>query len=361
MELSDKLEVLRKEIDEIDKKICQLLDKRIGIVKEIGKIKKEQNIPTIDHIREKKIYDNIKSMKFQNISNESLINIYKEIIGAGRAIQEPKNVIAYLGPEGTFSEYATKKFFSKNNHEFLPCKSISSIFRQVQNNIAKYGVIPVENSMEGSISESLDLLIRTPLKVCGEITERITHNLISKFNYNLTDIKYIISHPQPLRQCRMFIEEYLSHAQTIEVESTATAVKMLNQIPYSVAIGTTTAADLYNMQILYKGIEDNPNNFTRFLIVGNEPIQIEGTKKTSIIFSVKHEPGALVDALKPFQLKNINLLKLESRPNRENPWEYYFFTDFVGDIKDKKIQEALDELKKKTLFFKILGSYTVSK
>ncbi|MHA1269691.1 MAG: prephenate dehydratase [Candidatus Helarchaeota archaeon] len=355
--MNNELNEYRKKIDNIDSEIFKLIDKRVEIVKEIGKIKRFNNIPIIDHVREKKIYDKINNLKLENISNNALINIYKEIIAASRSIQQVKSIIAYLGPEGTFSEYATKKFFSKNDHDFYPCKSIASIFRQVQNSNSKYGVIPVENSMEGSISQSLDLLIETPLKVCGEIIERITHNLIAQFNYDLSEIQYVISHPQPLGQCRSFIEENLPQAKILEVKSTATAVKMLSQIPYSVAIGTKTAADLYNMYILYTGIEDNPNNYTRFLIIGNTPIESNTSKKTSIIFSVKHRPGALVNVLKVFEDKNINLLKLESRPSRKNPWEYYFFTDFKGSIDDQIVKDTIKELKDKTLFLKILGSY----
>jgi len=356
--LSKELDELRKKIDIIDQDICKLLDQRAKIVKEIAIVKKEHNIPIIDQAREKNIYNKISKMKLENISQEAVKSIYKEIISANRALQQPKSIIAYLGPEGTFSEYATKKFFTRNDHEFYPCKTISSIFRQVQNNNAEYGVIPVENSMEGPVSQSLDLLIETPLKVCGEIIERITHNLIGQFNYNLNEIQYVISHPQPLGQCRSFIEDHLSQAKILEVKSTATAVKMLSEVPYSVAIGTSTAADLYNMQILYSGIEDNPNNYTRFLIIGNKSIDSDNPKKTSIIFSVKHEPGALVNVLKVFEEKKINLLKLESRPSRKNPWEYYFFTDFNGSETDAIVQNALNEIKKKTLFLKILGSYS---
>lgn len=355
--LSEEIKDLRKEIDDIDNKISRLIDQRMDIVKKIGNIKKSNNIPTVDHIREKKIYEKMKSLSLKNISQTELINIFREIIAAGRSIQQPKNIVAYLGPEGTFSEYATKKFFTKNNNEFYPCKNISSIFRYVQNKNGQYGVIPVENSMEGSISRSLDLLIETPLKVCGEIVERITHNLISQFNYDFNDIQYVISHPQPLGQCKAFLEENLANAKILEVGSTAVAVKMLSKIPYSVAIGTNTAADLYNMQILQKGIEDNPNNYTRFLIIGDTPLERNKPKKTSIIFSVKHEPGALVSALRVFEEKNINLLKLESRPSRKDPWEYYFFTDFKGNTDDIITQEALKQLKERTLFLKILGSY----
>ena len=352
------LDKIREKIDEIDQKIFEMLNDRIKYVKNIGVIKKSKNIPTVDRVREKKIYDKIRSLQLNDISSEALINIFREIIAAGRKIQELEKVIAFLGPEGTFSDYATKRYFTKNDTEFCPCKNIADIFRYVQNNNAKYGVIPVENSMEGSISQSLDLLIETPLTVCGEIVERITHNLIAQFNYNLEDIQYVISHPQPLGQCRSYIEENLPQAKIIEVRSTAVAVKMLSQIPYSVAIGTSTAADLYDMQILYKGIEDNSNNYTRFLIIGNIPIDSDAPKKTSIIFSVKHEPGSLVKVLKVFEEKEINLLKLESRPSRKNPWEYYFFTDFKGNIEDIKVQGALEELKEKTIFIKILGSYS---
>jgi chorismate mutase/prephenate dehydratase len=358
VDLSKELDELREKIDDLDLEICKLIDQRMKIIKDIGKIKKSNNIPTVDHIREQKIYDKIKNMPLNDIGIDKLENIYNEIIAAGRNIQEPENIIAFLGPEGTFSEYATKKFFTKSDTIFQPCKSIGDIFRQVQNKNATYGVIPIENSNEGSISISLDLLIETPLKACGEIVERITNNLICQFNYELNDIKYVISHPQPLAQCKSFIEEYLPQAKILEVSSTATAVEMLSKIPYSAAIGTSTAADLYNMHILRKGIEDNPNNYTRFLIIGDIPIQSEGSKKTSIIFSVKHEPGALVNVLKEFEAKKINLLKLESRPSRKNPWEYYFFVDFKGNIDDSEVKQAINKINEKTLFFKLLGSYS---
>jgi chorismate mutase/prephenate dehydratase len=236
-------------------------------------------------------------------------------------------------------------------------KDIPDIFRKVFAEDVDYGLVPVENSTYGSVPITLDLLLEMDLKVIGEFILRIKLNLIAMKEIALTKIQTILSHENPLGQCRKFIEENLPNAKVIETKSTSKAVELLPEYDNAAAIGTELAAELYDRVVISRGIEDNQNNYTRFFIIGNEDTQPTGTDKTSIVFSVRHVPGALLAALKTFSSRNINLTKLESRPARLTPWEYYFYTDFEGHVLDAHVQEALTELKNSTLFIKILGSY----
>ncbi len=352
-----KLEELRKEISELDQKIVELLDKRIGIAKEIGLTKEKLGLPIIDPEREQIVYKELNSKKLTHITEEQISTIYKNIIASSRAAQIGKKRVAFLGPIGTFSEQAAKEYFSEVEADFVITKDINNIFRQVIGKEVDYGVVPVENSTYGSVPVTLDLLLETDLKIVGEFILRIKLNLIAQKNFTLSEIKTVLSHENPLGQCRKFIEENLPQAKIIETQSTSKAVELLSEYENAAAIGNELAARIYNCEIISKGIEDNQNNYTRFFIIGHEETQPTKKDKTSIVFSVKHVPGALLAALKSFSSRNINLTKLESRPARLTPWEYYFYTDFEGHILNKNIQEALEDLKNSTLFIKILGSY----
>ena len=265
--------------------------------------------------------------------------------------------IAFLGPRGTFCEQAALTFSKGKEHSLLDCKNISDIFRMVENENVDYGVVPIENSTEGSINIALDLLLEKKIYIAGEIMERISHNLITKSGIEMSEIKTIFSHTQAIAQCRKFLEKNLPNVQFKETSSTASAVKEIKGLKYVAAIGSKLAAKTYKMSILAKHIEDNPNNYTRFFILARNDWKFTGSDKTSIIFSVKHVPGALYDALGIFAKKKINLTKIESRPTKDKPWEYIFFCDFEGHKTDIKLQQALKELRDKALFLKILGSY----
>lgn len=268
-----------------------------------------------------------------------------------------KSIVAYLGPKGTFCEQAAKKYFSLANVTLAPYPSIGTVFEVLEKGQTKYGVVPVENSLDGSVRVTLDLLLKTKMMVSGEVEHRIIHNLIVKTGTRLNDINVIISHPQALAQCRSYLEKKIPQAQLKEVNSTARAVELLNKIKNAGAIGAVTAAKKEKMVILARNIEDDPNNFTRFFILSKKDKPPTGNDKTSLIFSVKDTPGSLFGILKGFAENNINLTKIESRPERGKPWKYIFYLDFEGHRKEAKNHSVLNNMEKQCIFVKILGSY----
>lgn len=266
-------------------------------------------------------------------------------------------VIAYLGPEGTFCEQAARKFFSNEAATFTPSQSISDVFTVVEKEKATYGVVPLENSLQGSERPTLDLLLQNDLKVRGEVDIRIVHNLIAKAGIKEKDVKVIVSHPQALAQCHRFIEKEFPRCELREASSTAKAVETLKILDNAAAIGTVIAAQKYGMTILLKQIEDNPNNFTRFFVLGSKDAGPTGNDKTSIVFSTRDEPGALYRILRAFARREVNLTKIESRPEWGKPWKYVFYLDFEGHRTEEKSIEALNEMKESCIFVKVLGSY----
>jgi len=354
----NKIEVLRKEVDNLDVEIINLLKKRVELAKAISKAKKEEGYPIYDPLREEKVIKKVKNLALKkNLNLNEVLWIYRKIIALCRRVEEGEVKVAFLGPEGTFSEQAAKKFFFSTPATFIECPSIPDVFRAVEVEDANFGVVPVENSLEGSVNLVLDLLVDSNLKIFGEIEEKISHNLIAKPGTKIEDVKIVISHPQALAQCRKFIEENLYEAKIKESTSTALAVKMAKKIKGAAAIGTELAAQIYGMEIIAKGVEDWPNNYTRFFVLSKNEAKPTGNDKTSIIFSVKHKPGALYQALEIFAKKQINLTKIESRPSRKKPWEYLFYCDFEGHKEQPPCNEALKELKERCAFIKILGSY----
>jgi len=269
--------------------------------------------------------------------------------------------IAFQGEIGAYSEEAAFKFF-KNKIETLSCQNLTDVFRIVEEKKVKFGIVPAENSLEGSIGQTYDLLLKSKLKIWGEIILRISHCLIVYPNIKLNQINKAYSHPQALGQCRKFLEKF--NWEIIPTADTAGSVKMIKEkkLKNSAAIASARAAKIYQMKILKKGIETNSKNFTRFFIVSEKDWKNPtGNDKTSIIFATKHKPGALYKALSAFAINNINLTKLESRPIIGKPWQYNFYLDFEGNRKEKIIQKALAILKDNSLFLKILGSYPKSK
>jgi len=364
----------RKEISSIDKKIIELLDKRMGLALKIGEIKDEKGLPIFDKAREKEIYDNLLKIQLNNVKNDDLIKIYKKIIDISSSIQVKKeekftviNIaspiqkqeckVSFLGPAGTFSDQAARSFFINEKSKFIPAPGFSEIFRVVENNEADFGVVPMENSTAGSVGETLDLIVDSELNVIGEIIEKIKHCLISKSELKLDEIKEVYSKNIVFSQCRKFLEAEIPNAELIPTKSTANAVETIKSKLNAVAIGSELAGKLNELVILRNGIEDIKNNFTRFFVIGKYKTTPTGKDKTSIVFTVKHEPGTLLMALKSFSSRNINLTKLESRPLKSTTWNYLFFLDFMGNVNDKICKEALNELKQSTEMLKILGSY----
>lgn len=358
MSKKTEIEALRKKIDQVDKDILKLIKARADIAKQIGKAKKSAGLPVRDIEREKEIiYKVADEAKLVGLIDEDVKAVYREIMGLSRRLEGEEIKIAFLGPRGTFAEEAARRYFPSAGTVFIPCTSILDVFREVEGGGANYGVVPVESSTEGAVNVTLDQLLTSNLMVCGELEFQVKHNLIVSPKTDLKDVKTVLSHPQALAQCRFYIEEHLPNAELKEVSSTANAVQMLSKLSNAVAIGTELAAEIYGMKIAARGVQDNPRNYTRFFILSKTDSPKTGHDKTSIIFSVKHIPGALHKAMAEFASRGVNITKIESRPTKQKQWEYVFFLDFEGHHTDKISQEALKGIKTKTIFLKILGSY----
>ena len=353
------LEELRKKIDEADAKIVRLIAERIKIAAEIGGEKKKEGKQITDSTREEKVLENVRSIARQEkISPEDTESIYRQIIAAAKSVEGM--VVAFQGEIGAYSEEAAFQFFGASV-QVKPCASLDDVFKAVEQGEVQFGIVPIENSLEGSISRVYDLLLDSSLKVSGETELRVVHCLIASPETRLDLIKRVYSHPQALGQCQAFLRHL--GREIIPTYDTAGSVKMIKErgITDGAAIASTRAAEIYGMQILAREIEDNPNNFTRFFILAKQDSPPTGNDKTSIVFSVKHKPGALYEFLRKLASKNINLTKIESRPTRQKPWEYNFYLDFEGHREDKLAQETLANLEETATFVKVLGSYPRAK
>ncbi len=349
------LEELRRKIDETDAKVVRLLGERMRIVEEIGKEKTEQRKQVEDKGREEIVLGKVRSIaQEESISPESIESIYQQIISVSRSVQGI--VVAFQGEIGAYSEEAAFHFFGPSV-KVKPCESFDDVFKVVEEAEVPFGIVPIENSLEGSISRVYDLLLNSSLKVCGEIELRVVHCLIANPGARVDLIRKVYSHPQALGQCRAFLKHM--NCELIPAYDTAGSVKMVKGMGIidGGAIASAKAAEIYGMEIIASEIEDNPNNFTRFFILSKQDSPPSGNDKTSIVFSVKHKPGALYEFLKELAVRNINLTKLESRPTRQKPWNYNFYLDFEGHRQDKASREALEYLEETSLFVKVLGSY----
>ncbi len=349
-----KLIELRKKIDEIDKSIVELLNKRAELSREVGEIKKINKVEIIDYEREKEVFRKILSYSKKIIPDEDLKNIYREIIASSRKIQKSYTV-SVLGPEGTFSHIVFKKFFG-NNTQCRFSSKIKDIFLDVLNEHSIFGIVPVENSTEGSVSATLDYLYEFDIKIWAEIMLKISFNFIS-FANSPFEIKLIYSHPHAISQCRNFIEKTFPDAEVIEMSSTSAGIKFLKDNKNAGAIVSPVAGDIYNVPVMFKNIEDNPNNFTKFFVISKEENKIKKGDKTSLIFTVSHKPKSLYNALKVIGDFNLNMCKLESRPIKGIPWEYMFFVDIEGEVSEN----FFNVLRDKTTYFKFLGTYPVER
>jgi chorismate mutase/prephenate dehydratase len=348
------LERLREDLKKIDVEIVGLLNRRAGISMQIGRIKEEQGMDVYDPAQELKVYENLKKANEGSMPAASLNAIFREIVSASRYLQKPLTV-AYLGPEASFSHLAAQSHFGTSTH-FSPQATIFQVFDEVERGRAQWGVAPVENSLEGSVNLTLDRLILTPLKIRAEIFLRISYCLLSTTD-RMEKITSVYSHPQALAQCQAWLRANLPHSALIGVESTAAAAQMVMKEGAGAAIASRMASVRYGLQILSEGIEDNPANTTRFLVIGEGGSRVTGMDKTTILFGTPHTPGALYHALEPFTARQLNLLKIESYPTKEKIWEYLFFVDVAGHEEDEKVRECLEDMKKKTTFLKIVGSY----
>lgn len=349
------LEDLRKKIDAIDSEILKLLNQRTTCALKIGSIKKSMGLNSYVPNRENEIVSRIVKLNKGPFPNSGLAAVYRELMSATRFLEKPIKV-AYMGPEATFSHLAALKKFGQSVHYF-PVKTIKDVFEEVERKRVDYGVVPIENSIEGVINYTLDMFVESSLKIYGEILLDVSLNLLS--NSPMKSIKKIFSHPQPYAQSRNWLENNLPGVPLIETVSTTQAALMAKKNKYSAAIASELAGQLYSLKTIAANIEDYPHNFTRFLVIKDSSCEKTGRDKTSIVFSVKDKVGALHDILTPFSKHEINLTKIESRPSRKKAWDYVFFVDFEGHKDDEKVTLCLLEVNKQCNFLKILGSYPI--
>ena len=354
--MSDELLRLREAIDRTDDRILELLNERARLAREVGSLKVGQ---AYRPEREAQVLRRIKERNPGPLAGETVALIFREIMSACLALERPITV-AYLGPRGTFSERATLKHFGLAA-DALPTASIDEVFRSVESGAADFGVIPVENSTEGAVGRSLDLMPNTPMKVCGEVIVRIHHNLMAKVPpKELSEIRRVFSHGQSLGQCHEWLNANLPHAERVAVASNAEAARRAAEEPLSAAVAGEMAAKHYGLTILHANIEDEPNNTTRFLILGDYQPKPSGRDKTSLVLSARNRAGAVYEMLTPFAKRGVSMTKFESRPSRVALWEYLFFVDLEGHRDDPQVAEALAEVGRIAGYIKVLGSYPVA-
>lgn len=348
------LDEFRNKIDSVDKKIIDLLNERTGYSKEIGKIKDQSNLPYYQPEREKAIIEKLQEYNKGDFPQSAIESIFREIFSASRELQK-KLKVAYFGLPGSFTHLACIKQFG-TSVESYSVASIADIFKEVQNDKANYGIVPIENSYEGVVTHTMDMFVDFPLKICSERFLKISQCLISHLP-EVSEVKKVYSHRQALAQCRLWLENHLPNAEKIEASSTSEAAKIVQWDKYSAAIGSEISAEIYGLNILADNIQDAKENITRFLVIGKEDCSYTGEDKTSLILTIKDEVGALLKILSPFHERGLNLSKIESRPSRRKAWDYLFFLDVRNHISEQPLKEAIEEVKKYCINVQILGSY----
>ncbi len=350
----DRLKELRAEIDAIDDEILALLNRRAKVALEVGGIKGEMGLKFYVPEREAEIIRRLSDVNPGPFPNEGLKAIFREVISASLSLEKPLSV-AFLGPRATFTHQACLKHFGESAL-YVPQINLTEVFDAVDRNLAEFGVVPIENSSEGIVSNTLDMFVDHNLLICGEILVEVDQDLLSVTG-DIDHVRKVYSHPHAIAQCRAWLERNLRQVPVFDVESTARAAELAADDPSSAAIAGGAAAKIYGLKNVRKRIQDNTNNFTRFIILGKQPSPPTGSDKTSILFSARDEVGALHLMLEPFAKYNVNLTKIESRPVKKKAWEYLFFLDMTGHIADEPVANAVDELKMRAQYIKILGSY----
>lgn len=349
--MSDKLKQIRKQIDALDKRLVRLLSGRARLAQRIGRLK--QGVAYRPE-REAQVLRGILAENHGPLPDAALARLFTEIISACRALEDSMTA-AYLGPQGTFSQEAAVKHFGGLT-ALAPCGSIDEVFRQVETGAVGYGVVPVENSTEGAIGRTLDLLLSTPAMICGEVMLPIRQCLMSRSG-SLDDIRKLYSHAQSFSQCEQWLARKLPRAGRVAVVSNAEAARLTARERGAAAIGPRTAAALYGLKLLARNIEDERKNTTRFLVIAEHDAAPSGRDKTSLVMSTRNIPGAMHELLTPLAANQVSMTRLESRPSRTGLWEYVFYVDIEGHQQDPNVARAFTELKQKASFLKILGSY----
>jgi len=346
----------RTRIDDLDTEIVNLLNERIRCAMEIGRLKQEANAPVYVPAREMQVFKKVMDLNDGPMSDAHVRAIYREIMSAAISM-ELESCIAYLGPATTFTHQAALSKFGQSL-KYLPCETIEQVFEEVEKGTAHYGVVPIENSIEGGVTSTQDRLTLTPLKVTAELYLPIHQCLIVQPGKK--DPERIYSHPQALGQCRNWLNAHFPQAELLPTRSTAGASEKVKSDPQAAAIASRLAAEDFGLEILAENIQDISGNTTRFLVLGREYGPPSGKDKTSVFFGVRHTTGALFQSLEPLHRSGINLTKIESRPSKQRAWEYTFFVDLEGHADDPRVKTVLNELSEHCLEFTILGSYPIA-
>ncbi|XID76038.1 prephenate dehydratase [Alkanindiges sp. WGS2144] len=354
---SDSLEQLRQEIDQVDQQIHQLLNQRAKLAEDVAKAKfSEEEQPVFYRPeREAQVLRKVMARNEGPLDNETVARIFREIMSACLALEAPQT-IAFLGPEGTFTQAAALKHFG-HQARTKSLATIDEVFREVEAGSAHYGVVPVENSSEGVVNHTLDCFIGSHLNVIGEVELRIHHQFLIAPSTKQENITKIYAHQQTLAQCRKWLDAHYPNAERVALNSNAEAAKRIRSEWHSAAIAGEIAAELYGLTILHSNIEDNPSNTTRFLIIGREAIPASGQDKTSILVAAHDRAGALIEILAPFAKHNISLTSIETRPAQPEKWAYVFFIDLKGHASDSNVTAALNDIKPLVKEVRVLGSY----
>ncbi len=350
------LKGFRDRIDAIDRELVQLLQERMRLALEIGKRKAVAAAQPLDVAREREVMEHVLGFNQGVFPEDGLRVIFGEIISACRNVQRPIRV-GFLGPETTFTHMAASRFFG-SAPAFVPLSNITEVFEEVERRRVDFGVVPIENSVEGTVALTLDGLCDYRVKVCGEVYLPISHDLINQSG-RTDEIKKILSHPHALAQCRVWLKKHLPAVPTEEVVSTAHAARWAAVDRSIAAIASPLAARMYNLQVVAKSIEDFAGNTTRFLVLGHHCPKPTGRDKTSLLLSLEDRPGSLFRLLEPLANKGINLTKIQSRPVKDEPWRYLFYVDIVGHIDDPHVKEGVETIRGGCTFLEWLGSYPV--
>lgn len=347
------LDELRKQIDALDEKIVELLNQRAEIVVQVGRIKNADGTPVYAPDREKIVLDRIRRMNQGPLPDRTITAIYRELMSGSLALERPQR-IAYLGPEGSFSHLAAMSKFGASV-EYEAVTAIRGVFEEITAQHADFGIVPIENSTGGGVIDTLDALVETDVKVCAEINQPVHHNLLA--NCPFEEVERVYSKPEVFAQCQRWLSETGLIGKTIAVASTSKAAELASKEAGAAALGSTLAAELYMLDVIYENVEDNPKNVTRFFVIGRSGAKRTGDDKTALLFITADKPGALVDVLSAFRAEAVNLSFIQSRPSRHRNWEYYFFADAKGHQDDENMQRALAAAKEHCLRLDVLGSF----
>lgn len=356
---SQKLQEVRTQIDSIDNQIQELITRRASWASKVREAKGELKA-AVEYYRPERESQILRRVLDRNegpLSDEVLLRVFREIMSACLAQQEPLKV-GFLGPEGTFSQQALHKHFGHSAHT-LPLASIEEVFQEIESGHADFGVVPVENSGQGTIQSTLDMFLTSKLKICGEVELRVHQHLLSRTG-RLEDIERVYSHPQSLAQCKAWLRENLPNAEKIPLSSNAEAARRARVADDCAAIAGETAGHVYGLKVVAGPIEDRQDNTTRFLVIGREFFTPSGHDRTSLLVFVRDQPGALYNVLSPFAKHGVSMNRIESRPAHSGRWQYVFFIDVSGHIEDDNVSKAMSELGEFASDVKVLGSYPVA-